>query len=226
MRGKLSDALESCIFNNVSEAAFLKTAGDRCSVLSCLPVCLFACLPLQSVHCDGSRFASPAGSWCLVKLSSCRQSLHSLSLSPRMSPLSVLPSFVPPPPSLESRSHPLSLSFLYSPSLCLLLGRHGASFFSNINHAQVRPRPGEGSLYACALVRLKVVVISGTYVFQYTGPLCCFILEEWKNKKSPQNSPAREKKREGREREQRGEGRGGRGGKRKGKVGEGLGTEP
>lgn len=40
-----------------------------------------------------------------------------------------------------------------------------------------------------ARVSLKVIVRFGTYLSQCTGPLCCFILETWKRKKPPQNSP-------------------------------------
>lgn len=80
-----------------------------CLVLSaCLSLCMSS---HQSVHCDGSRFATPVGSWCLVKLSSC---LRSLFLSLRTESLSVLPllSFS------EARSHPFLLSFfLYTLSV-------------------------------------------------------------------------------------------------------------
>lgn len=37
----------------------------------------------------------------------------------------------------------------------------------------------------------KDTTIIKAYLRQYAGSLCCFILEEWKSKKSPQNSPAR-----------------------------------
>ena len=224
MRGKLSDALESCIFNNVSEAAFLKTAGDRCSVLSCLPVCLFACLPLQSVHCDGSRFASPAGSWCLVKLSSCRQSLHSLSLSPRMSPLSVLPSFVLPPPLLNQDPTPFLFLF-YTPPLCVFFSADMAHpFLATSTMHKSGPGPGK-EVY----MRVRLCVWRSSWY----PVLTCFSTQVHCAASSLRNERTRNLPRillqeRRREREERGsrEGRVGGGEGGKGKVGEGLGTEP
>lgn len=80
---------------------------------------------LQSVHCNSSRFATPEGSWCLVKLSSCRQCLHSLFLSQRMS---LCASF-----ALIFRSEILLLSFFFSLSFSV----DTAQPFSNINHTQI-----------------------------------------------------------------------------------------
>lgn len=42
----------------------------------------------------------------------------------------------------------------------------------------------------CAGFYFKDTSIIRAYLLQYAGSLCCFILEEGKSKKSPQNSPA------------------------------------
>lgn len=114
-----------------------------CLVLSAgLSLCMSL---LQSVHCDGSRFATPVGSWCLVKLSSCRQCLHSLFLSQRMSrSLCFICSLS------QKQDSTLYSFFLYSLSVSFSVDM--AQPFSNINHTQrtnLLLTVGEGSLCVC-----------------------------------------------------------------------------
>lgn len=156
---------------------FKNSWGSRlCLVLSAgLSLCMSF---LQSVHCDGSRFATPAGSWCLVKLSSCRQCLHSLSLSQKMSLCTSFALFL-------RRREPTPLSFfLYSLSVSFSVDV--AQPFSDMNHTQIWSGANllliVREVHVCAFC-LKVILIFSTYLYQYTGPLCCFILEEWKSKK-------------------------------------------
>lgn len=188
MRGKLSDALESCMFNNVSEAAFKNSWGSLlCLVLS---VALSFCMSfLQSIHCDGSKFAPPAWTWCLVKLSSA-------STEPSL-PLSVPADGFQQMLNFSGRAPtPLSFTSLFLYFLSML-----STVFNSPNLNLTcryflwlgsEKRTFEGHSDMCRR----------TYLYQYTGPLCNFILEQWKTKKSPENSPARveeiERKRNGR----------------------------
>lgn len=131
-----------------------------------------------SVHCDGSRFATPVGSWCLVKLLSCRQCLHLLFLSPRMR-LSVCFLY-----STSQKKCPTAF-FLYSHSLHFSLLKLAWNKYSFDSKRRT-------SVCMCLFEGHRN---NQPTCFSAQVHCAASFLRNERRKKSPQNSPVKEKKR-------------------------------